>query len=257
MSNLTAKTALANLKRAWERVEPMDIEMGEHAYRIYHETLRNFAEFYGVGFVPTVEAFVALSPNNDYHGNLRSLAAVLFANSTGRPIGNKASSDPNVLMVSTYTQCGHRALSYIKGEVSFMDTVRGEKIRSFRDNILYVNNSRRITVDGHMIAICVEKDMTMREANFEIRKVGGYHFLERVCLQLSRSTKFSPCATQAILWTSRKRIKDIKFSTQSSLFGKNTAWDRALVPQDYPPYSMKDWIAWCKQNGKHELTNHL
>ena len=133
---------------------PTDIQMGCKAYPVYHHTLRAMARHYGTGFVPTVEAFVALSPNNDYHGNLRSLASILEALQVGLTFDH--------CQITTYRGCGVRAWGYLVGEVSFLDTVKGRKITSFRDNILYLRDSRKVTVDGHMISLAHGRDMTMR-----------------------------------------------------------------------------------------------
>lgn len=75
---------MSGIAAAWAQVSHEDREVGRRSYPIYHQTLRGFASFYGFGIVPTVEAFAALSPSSDYHGNLRSLASVLFALATGR-----------------------------------------------------------------------------------------------------------------------------------------------------------------------------
>ena len=68
-----------NLRALFDQATPDDVAAGGCAYDKYNTVMQRFADFYGFGLVPVTEAFVALSPNNDYHGNLRSLAAVLTA----------------------------------------------------------------------------------------------------------------------------------------------------------------------------------
>ena len=106
---------------------------GMLAYRRYHRVMRAFAKFYGFGIVPTVEAFAATSPNNDYHGNLRSMAAVLWAVKMRKP--------PSSMTTTCYNACAIRAYSYVAGDVSFLETVKGEKITVFRHNLLYPRTS--------------------------------------------------------------------------------------------------------------------
>ena len=219
---------IRNLKRAWEDVTSDDIDMGERAYPVYHDTLRGLALAYQSPFVQTVEAFVAMSPNNDYHGNLRSLASLLHARLIGEPFSN--------CTITTYRACGERAWSYLTGEVSFSDTVKGKKITAFRHNILYPKASRAVTVDGHMIALGLGKNLTMSEANLMLRHRGLYSFVEGAVLGLSRSAGLPVPAVQASLWTMRKRRGGIRFSTQLSLFDEGTAWDRVLTPQDIHPF---------------------
>jgi hypothetical protein len=176
------------LEEAAEGLDAGDLEFGAGAYPMYNEALRRFAAFYGTGFVQTVEAFVALSPNNDYIGNLRSLAAVLFAHRMGG----------GPMRVTTYSACADRALDYVRGDVSFLDTVKGKKITAFRHNVLYPETSRRVTVDGHMVAVWSGRDLTMKEAVPILR--GRYAEVERDIARLARSRGVVPNALQAALW---------------------------------------------------------
>jgi hypothetical protein len=95
------------LQAAWSEVPDEDKEMGLKAYPVYHPTLRGMATHYGTPFIPTVEAFVAMSPNSDYHGNLRSLANVLAAIKAGDRFED--------CVISTYRACGRRAWGYLTG----------------------------------------------------------------------------------------------------------------------------------------------
>jgi len=218
-----------NIKAAWQLVSTSDKEMGMTAYPTYNATLRGLSDFYETGFIPTVEAFVALSPNNDYHGNLRSLVSLLRAYQQGHNFDD--------CVISTYRACGTRAWGYLSGEVSFLDKVKGRKITSFRDNILYLDQSRRVTVDGHMIAIALgSSNMTMSEANLALRSTTIYDDVENAVMALARQEGTSPCAVQAILWTWRKRTLGIKMDTQMDLFTGKTRWDGVIPPEEIMPY---------------------
>jgi len=218
-----------NISKAWDEIDPIDLQMGRAAYPVYQKTLRGIAEHYKVPFIPTVEAFVALSPNNDYHGNLRSLVSILQALTTGKTFDD--------CIISTYRSCGQRAWGYLTGEVSFLDKVKGRKITAFRDNILYLGDSKLVTVDGHMIAIACGEDMNMKEANFKLRGGGPlYTEVEKAVRALTRSTDIPPCDIQATLWTWRKRTKNIRMDTQLGLFTKKTKWDGVLTPDMIKPY---------------------
>lgn len=235
--------AKKNLSEFWKGVSDVDLEIGKQSYPSYQKTLRQFAEFYGTPFIPTVEAFVALSPNNDYHGNLRSLASVLWV-----AAGNIVPFSE--VTISTYRACGERALGYLSGEVSFLDTVGGLKIRAFRDNILYLEKSRRVTVDGHMVAICsgTEK-MTMKEAAFALND-HLYRKNEKAILSFARSKKIAPCDVQATMWVSRKRRLGIKMDTTADMFTGKSRWDGVLDPMEFPPFQHKEWRNWIKETGR-------
>jgi hypothetical protein len=226
-----------NLIDAMARATDNDKAMGLKAYPNYHLTLRAFSELYGVGIVPTVEAFAALSPNNDYHGNLRSLASVLFAVATGRGL--------DTVVVSTYNACAARAFSYATGAVSFLDTVAGRKTTSFRHNLLYPQTSKLVTVDGHMLGVWAGKHLTMKEA-VPYMKPGVYDQIERVVQRLARQHKIPVPAVQATLWMQRKRERGVVFSEQVELFSGLSRWDEVCSTGDYPPFGpdVESWREW-------------
>lgn len=222
-----------HLDALWEQALPEDITEGKEAYARYHKTLQRFALYYKFGIVPVVEAFAALSPNNDYHGNLRSLASVLqhVKEGCGRPY-----------TVSTYKACGKRAVSYLTGEVSFLDTVKGLKTRAFRHNLLYPETSREVTVDGHMYAAFVGQQLTMKEAALLFgRSPKKYHEVAEAIVKLARGKHMSPCQCQAVLWITRKRVNSIKFAAQYDLFADATDLGKAAAsPQQLLPYQPKE-----------------
>lgn len=224
-----------HLDALWQQTTKTDRLEGLLAYRRYHRVLRTFAEHYGFGIVPTVEVFAAVSPNNDYHGNLRSLASVLDAVNRGLgPDGNYT--------VSTYKSCARRAYTYATGEVSFLDTVRGEKIRAFRHNLLYPRTSKQVTVDGHMYAAWLgDSDMTMKEAALAFgRSTVRYQRVADAITRLARRYRMLPHQMQATLWIARKRISSNRYTVQQHMdHGKHDLSRILCRPEDYPPYTQK------------------
>lgn len=228
--------SVANIREALNRVTYADMEFGKQAYKTYHDAMRAFSQFYGTGFVQTVEAFVALSPNNDYHGNLRSLAGVLYAYASGTQMAD--------ITISTYKACGERAYSYLTGEVGFLDTVKGPKITSFRHNILYPETSNRVTVDGHMVGVYLGKDLTMKQAAAEMKTTTRYLEIEHDFRKAARLNGVAPCVMQATLWAARKRERGVKYSEQGELFSGQHRWVEVPDPLDYPPYDILAWRNW-------------
>lgn len=200
------KHLLRNVTRYWDLVTQDDIEAGVEAYPSYLTMMKRISDHFNTGLVPTTEAFVALSPNNDYYGNLRSLVSLIVGYKTNTPY-----------TISTYKACGYRALSYLDGSVSFLDTVKGRKIRAFRHNILYQRESNEFVLDGHMIAIVLGKSLTMSEANLELRN-HRYDDLCRPYRTLARRLKMPIHEVQATMWHCRKRSESIKFSTQKDFW---------------------------------------
>lgn len=181
-----------------------------------------FARHYQIPLSKVTSAFVALSPNSDYIGNLRSLTSVLEGLSKGLPAEE--------ITVSTYKACRNRAITYLTGEADFLRTVRGPKIRAFRDNILRPKTSRLVTVDGHMVAAFVGKpNMTMKDAAYHLTRRAQYKEIADAISDLADTNGIAPCQAQAILWHARKRIFNIKFDAQTSLLDP-------FCVSTYPPY---------------------
>lgn len=72
----------------------MDIDDGLKAYFRYHDMMVELSSHYNVPLSSVTGAFVALSPNSDYHGNLRSVVSMLKA--------VKAGIDPNLAKIILY-----------------------------------------------------------------------------------------------------------------------------------------------------------
>lgn len=220
------------LQLATDELTDWDITEGKLAYIRYNYVMEAIADKYSIGIVPTVEAFAALSPNNDYKGNLRSLVTLLEYVTTDRPDWT----------VSTYRACGERALSYLYGAVSFVDTVKGLKTRAFRNNLLYPMWSKDVTVDGHIAIIA--KDLgdkaTMKDAllsNSEYRN--AEEAIQKICMNDPRFDL--PHQLQAALWLFRKRSLAIKMSTQEDFF--RDASETQIAVEDILPFTQKELVS--------------
>ncbi len=225
--------SLDNLNKLWKQRDPIDYQEGFVAYNQYRKVMQRFAYFYGLTISRTTSAFVALSPNNDYHGNLRSLASVLYAVQNKQPCEN--------VTVTTYNACRNRAYSYLTGEIDFLKTVKGKKIRAFRDNILRPNTSVEVTVDGHMIAAWTDKNVTMKEAAKLLKTAYTYNTIAKGIREFATDKNITPCQMQAILWLTRKRVLNVKFNAQLSLFSAPNNQNKIICdPLDYLPYKTKD-----------------
>lgn len=221
-----------NIDALWQLRDKVDESEGKKAYRRYRRVMGDFAEHYGFPLKDVTSAFVALSPNSDYHGNLRSLASVLD--------GVRHDVPAHKITVSTYNACRDRAVQYVTGEADFLKTVRGPKIRSFRDNILRPNTSNEVTVDGHMIAAWHGAALTMKQAAALLKSKAQYDLIADDIRDLAAREGIAPCQAQAVLWLTRKRTLSVKYSPQIELFGDNTdQWRTICAPEDFPPYERK------------------
>lgn len=216
----------ANLKAMLRAADAIDVEEGRLAYPRYHDVMRSIADHYGFGLVETVAAFAALSPNNDYIGNLRSLVSVLQGIRAGATVGE--------VTVSTYKACRDRAWLYATGETSFERTVRGPKIRAFYFNILDPSDRRHVTIDGHMVAAYRANSGTMKD---NIPRRREYETIATTVRRLAGREGLVPNQVQATIWFARKRLLNVRYDPQMSLFAAaDDRWQTSVRVEDIRPF---------------------
>lgn len=217
----------ANLVRMYQMADAIDIAEGKLAYQKYNIVMRRIVEKYGYTIEGVTAAFCALSPNNDYIGNLRSLISVLQGLSAGVPRDH--------ITVSTYKHCRDRAIQYLTGEEPFIAKNRGMKILSFYRNILDPEDPRYATVDGHIAAAYHgDDDMVMKDAMLTGRE---YKTILVALKVIANDERLLPNQVQSIIWFTRKRTLDIKYNPMSDLFMPNDPWQILAPIEDLQPYS--------------------
>ena len=198
-----------------------DRKEGLAAYGRYHQIMVGLSQRFLVPLDRVVAAFVSLSPNSDYIGNLRSTVSVLAAVHYGHPIDR--------VQVSTYRHCLERAWAYANGEARFLDNTKGPKITAFYHNILDPLDRRFVTIDGHMVAIWRNQELTMREA---IPKAREYRTISEAVKRIAQHHSMVPCDVQAIMWHARKRQFNIKHTAQLNMWPTDD-------PNMLEPYPMR------------------
>jgi hypothetical protein len=217
------------IKKVLEKADTCDWVEGSGAYFAYHETMTHFAEYYKAPLRGTIAAFVALSPNNDYMGNLRSLATVLLARQQGVPLQD--------VTVSTYNACRNRAWEYLSGERDFLRFTKGPKTRAFYLNILEPWLAGPITIDGHMKSLWFGKRLTMKEAVREVK--ARYDDIAHDFRVVAKNNHLMPHQLQAILWFTWKRIHNVLAVQQFDLFRGGDQWGVARDPIAVKPYPFR------------------
>lgn len=205
---------IANLKAMFAQADSIDRDEGRLSYSRYHQVLRDMAELYGFPLDRVLAAFCALSPNNDYAGNLRSTVSLLHGVREGWPVDEIESS--------TYRHCLQRAHRYVTGEAEFLGEVEGRKIRAFYFNILDPTDPRYVTVDGHVCAAWRGQRLTMKEAIVRGRR--EYDQIENAVMALACRAGLLPNQYQAILWFTRKRVFRIRAELNHDLFLSGDIW---------------------------------
>ena len=221
------KLSIANLYNIFNQADEDDLAEALLAYSRYNKVMRLFSDEYGAPIDRVTSAFCALSPNNDYYGNLRSLASVLKGYRDGTPLRH--------IKVSTYRHCRNRAFSYVAGDVVFIERAKGLKIRSFYFNVLNPDDPVPVTVDGHIVAAWRGQELIMKEAI--VKGVKEYKAMSDGVRELARCEGMIANQAQAAIWFARKRTRRIKYSPQGELFGDpSDKWKTVVTPDEAPPY---------------------
>jgi hypothetical protein len=216
----------ANLRTAYALADEYDRREGLVSYQRYNAIMRALAKLYSTPLELVVAVFAATSPSNDYMGNLRSTVTLLDGFNRGRSIER--------LATSSFGHCKLRAWDYLCNRVSFVETVKGPKIRSFYFNILDPEGTYHVTVDGHMVGCWSARRMTMKEA-----AVAKWNY-ERVAHDF-RAVAFEefilPSQLQATLWFTWKRINRVIYDGQRDLFKPPDDWGLRLDVEKIRPYA--------------------
>lgn len=219
--------ATENIIKVYDRVDAIDREEGLVAYPRYHESLDYYAKKYRVPLPNVIGAFSALSPNNDYMGNMRSLVTLLE--------GRRWGAEVEDCTVSTYKACRWRAWQFLHG-LDFLKTTKGPKTRSFYQNILDPSDPEPVTIDGHMACISIGKRMTMKEV---VRARFKYSDLAADFIAAARHVGVLPNQLQAMLWFTWKRIHNVVYQPQLDLFRENNQWGTLVDPAAIRPFPIK------------------
>lgn len=219
--------SIENIERVWARVDDTDRREGMVAYENYHKLMKSIAAYYGCGFTQTVAAFVSLSPNNDYQGNLRSLVTVLWA------INNKV---PLKRIVTTaYNRCRDRAYEFARGEKDFLLETKGLKIRNFYCNIVQPEDSRWVTIDGHMSNVWAGEVRNMKKALLKNER--QYDEIAEAFKVVAKKQRLLPNQLQGTLWFTWKRINLIRYDSQLTLFSpEDDCRGLKISPENIRPY---------------------
>jgi hypothetical protein len=218
--------SIENIEKVLTQADNVDIREGKEAFPNYHSLLRKIAAHYHLGFAQTVAAFVSLSPNNDYMGNLRSLVSLCKGINDGTPV--------ETIGTSAYRHCLMRAHLYLTGEKDFLLETKGLKITNFYCNILLPKDRRFVTIDGHMHNIWRGEPRPLKGSSCTPAR---YAEIVSDINKVARSHKLIPNQVQAITWFTWKRINKILYDSQISLFATGEDyWGLKLDPKDLRPY---------------------
>jgi hypothetical protein len=219
-----------HLELMFSRADKTDFSEGLLAYMRYHTLMRSISDIYEVALDRVVAAFCATSPNNDYRGNLRSVVSILQGYKQGLAFDD--------VQISTYRHCGERAWSYVAGTDDFLRSVKGLKIRNFYHNVLYPEDHRWVTIDGHMVGAYRASNATMKEL---IVKPHEYADIAHACKALAFRHFLLPNQYQAIVWFVRKRVLNVVYDAQLQLFApRDDVWNTLRDVRTITPFPRRN-----------------
>jgi hypothetical protein len=205
-----------NLKKVFEAADKADIRIAEVAWLKMHKMTSQIALKHG--FDPRIGAavFAALSPNNDYHGNLRDTHRLLEA------AKNRIGIDD--FKVSTYGNNKRKAWRIVHGEEP-LDLIVFPKTRNFFQNVHNPNDPHPVTVDGHIYNAWHGRRISLKG----MAQKGTNKLYEEVAedvRELARAKGIVANICQGIIWYSWRRMHRILTPNQLEM------WDcEALAAQ--------------------------
>ena len=195
-----------------EQATDFDIIAGRSAYPKYNRIMCRIADRCQTTPRTASAVFAALSPNNDYHGNLRDTNTVLLA--------SKNMMFSEQFKVSTYGNNKRKALSIAYGAEP-LNEIRAKKTRNFFKNVYNPADKEPVTVDGHMINIWQGWRQNLVGL---ISSPALYDTIADGVRDLAGTVGMIPCELQAVLWiTWRRRLHGIQTSQQLEM------WDVELL----------------------------
>lgn len=199
-----------NLEKVLWRATDSDISEGCASYPRYNRIMSMIGEKWGYDARTTAAVFCALSPNNDYNGNLRDTNNLLEAKRGGWGIEG--------FKVSTYGNNKRKAWA-LAGGADPLELIKAPKTRNFFLNVSDPKDPVPVTIDGHIFNVWNGR----REKLTGLRTLGDYDEVADGVRQVAREYGYIPCEMQGILWVTWKRIHRILITPQMSFWHDDMA----------------------------------
>ena len=183
---------------------PQELRDGMGAYAGYHQTMRNFAEAYSRTVYQVAGIFAALSPVNDYWGNLRSLRSMLEGVQAGYPVE-----------AITVTTTHRNRLNGYKIATGMVDrpreVLKGKKVWNFYNNIAYPDDPNFVTIDRHALSAW----LGYKSAD---GRVADYNAVARDYIRAAKLRGVIPNVLQSTVWFAFKRLFHITYDAHPDFF---------------------------------------
>lgn len=202
-----------NLEKILNQANACDWHVAERAWFRYHSIVSGIARRYNSTVSAAAGVFSALSPNNDYLGNVRDTARVLAAACAGTGIDS--------FKVSTYGANKRKAWRIANGEDP-LTLIVSAKTRNFYLNVLDPTDPRPVTVDGHIFNAWRGQRINLNEVAMK-SNARHYDEVAEDIRQIAAQRGIISNVVQGSIWFCWKRIHGIKPSTQLELWATDMA----------------------------------
>ncbi len=216
--SIAVLTGVDNFQKIYDQASERDKTLAMGSYYKYRRLTREIAVKHGFTCKVGAAVFAALSPNNDYWGNLRDVDTLLAAAAAKRSVDS--------VKVSTYGNNKRKAWSIAQGEDPDQLIV-ALKTRNFFHNIWEPDNPNYVTIDGHMANVYhgVRRPIQSKNNKDRVVKVTKWDYLEIAAAVRTFAANYEmlPCQIQGILWITWRRVHGIRTPAQQEL------WDRDFL----------------------------
>lgn len=197
-----------NLERVMDLAGELDLKTAEEAWFRYNRIVGAVAANYGFPLVVGAAVFSALSPNNDYLGNLRDVKTLLAAAQAGLALED--------FSVSAYGNNKRKAWLIAHG-TNPLDVIVFPKTRNFFLNVLDPADPVPVTVDGHIFNAWANTRLSLASAAQKGR-AKLYNIVANDIRQIGAERRMLPNVVQGVIWYVHKRIHRIRWSAQLSFW---------------------------------------
>jgi hypothetical protein len=193
-----------NLRRVLWQATREDIATGMESWRTYERLTREIACKHRFASHIGAAVFSALSPNNDYHGNLRDTDTLLGAVRLGKSMDDFG--------VSTYGNNKRKAWAIAHGAEP-LDLLLFPKTRNFYLNIKDPLNPMPVTCDGHVYNAWRGRRIPLKGAAAKF-KPSEYEEIAQAIRDLGAEYGMIPNQVQGVIWHTWRRLHRIKYTNQ-------------------------------------------
>lgn len=198
---------MSNLHSVFESATPYDRQLAAKSFHNYNQITSAIATKFGFPSYIGAAVFSALSPNNDYLGNVRDTSTLLDAVEQGKT--------PEQFKVSTYGPNKIKAYRIAKGEDP-LALITAHKTRNFYLNINNPDDPYPVTVDGHMYCAWTGHKQTLKGLRGLTETI--YYKIADEVRTIASSNNITGCHAQGIIWFSWKRMHSNLYEFQQTFW---------------------------------------